>query len=75
MKEAVVGFVYVTAFIVVSWAGGSLIGWAIGSAAKDHADRNPVPVWYCVDGKLYEKFGDTYASVVPARTCVPVSKD
>jgi hypothetical protein len=75
MKDAVAGFLYVIAFIVVSMGCGSIIGWAIGSAAKEYADSRPGPVWYCIEGKLYEKIGDTYTSVVPARTCLPVSKD
>jgi hypothetical protein len=75
MKDALVGFVYVTAFILVSWGCGTLIGLAIGSAAKEYEDRRPVPVWYCIEGKLYEKIGDTYTSIVPARTCLPVTKD
>ena len=33
------------------------------------------PHWYCIEGKLYEKFGDTYASIVPPRTCLPVNKE
>jgi hypothetical protein len=75
MKEAVVGFVYVTAFIVVTWACGTVIGWAISATAKEYTSNQTAPVWYCIEGKLYEKIGDTYASIVPARTCVPVSKD
>jgi len=34
----------------------------------------PAPIWYCIDGHVYEKVGEYYASVVPARTCLPVKE-
>lgn len=75
MKDALVGFIYVAAFIAVSLGCGSIMGWAIGSAAKVYVDKTPAPIWYCIEGKLYEKIGDAYASIVPARTCLPVIED
>lgn len=73
MKDIISGAAFMTAMIV----GGGVVGAGIAHVIMGSTDMAPVehPVWYCIDGKVYEKFGDTYATVVPARSCLPVSKD
>lgn len=72
LMDAIKGFVYVVLFIIIIYGLGSLMGWAIGSAAKEYSTPKQ---WYCIEGKVYEKLGDYYSTVVPARACVPVDKD
>lgn len=60
--------------------GFVLLGWGLGMLAMKilsfGTERlTPQPVWYCIEGKVYEKVGDTYITVVPARTCLPVIKE
>lgn len=59
-------------------AGFVAVGWLLGKLASDYVNTlhtETHPVWYCIDGKLYERFGDVYATVVPARGCLPISTD
>jgi hypothetical protein len=58
--------------IIAGWAMGRLGGLILAPELKRLADP---PVWYCIEGKVYERFGETYATVVPPRECLPVSKD
>jgi len=68
LLDAIKGFVVIVLFVFVAFAVGSFIGVAINA-------KSPAPIWYCIEGKVYEKMGDHYATVVPARACVPVDKD
>lgn len=75
MRDSIEGFFIVVGAIIGVYAFGSLIGLAIGLAAKEYSSNTPPTLWYCIEGKVYEKNGDYYATVVPPRACVPVSKD
>lgn len=76
MKDVLKGVALIFAWV----CGAVLFGWALGQiggmilAPQIERLATP-PLWYCIEGKVYEKFGGTYATVVPARTCLPVSKD
>jgi hypothetical protein len=54
--------------IIVIVALGWVLGWTTSKAV-------PPTYWYFIEGKVYEKMGDYYATVVPARTCISVDKD
>lgn len=77
MKDAFKG----AAIVIASCITAMVLGWGFGQLVShlflnDQIKRiSTPPIWYCIEGKIYEKFGDTYATVVPARSCLPVSKD
>lgn len=75
-KSALTG-AFFSLILIFSFA---LLGWGLGKLggmilAPDIERLVAQPVWYCIEGKVYEKIGDTYVTVVPARTCLPVNKD
>jgi hypothetical protein len=57
---------------LAAFAGLGLSG--LGYTNSNSTETNQ-KVWYCIEGKIYEKFGEHYVTVVPARTCLPVSND
>lgn len=76
MKDALKSLGAVLLFTSVcltgGWAFGQLLGWIFAP----QLNRISAPsVWYCIEGKIYEKISDTYVSVSPARTCLPVNKE
>ena len=72
LMDVIKGLFYVLLVSIAILSGSAFIGWALGTAA---ATKNPPPMWYCIEGKVYEKLGDYYSTVVPARACIPVDKD
>lgn len=61
----------ISGFIMLGWCLGMLAGKLLAPQIERLAER---PIWYCIEGKVYEKIEDTYITVVPSRTCLPVSK-
>lgn len=62
-----------TVLLISSFA---LLGWSLGEIASRYIfDRTERPIWYCIEGKVYEKVSDTYVTVSPARSCLPVIKE
>ena len=59
-------------FVMLGWSLGAIAGKLFAPQIERLAER---PVWYCIEGKVYEKVSDTYVTVVPARTCLPVTKE
>jgi hypothetical protein len=53
--------------------GCGLLGAGVGYAFSAISTRTTV--LYCIEGSVYERVGDTFVTVVPARSCLPVSKD
>ena len=66
-------------FIIAGMVGAVMFGWGLGQLASKFiitpAFNAPQPVWYCIEGKVYEKISDFYVTVNPARSCLPVTKD
>lgn len=71
-KGAAAGIFLIAAFITLGWGLGMLAGKLFAPQIERLVER---PVWYCIEGKVYEKVSDTYVTVVPARTCLPVIKE
>jgi hypothetical protein len=61
--------------IIIVFLCAAFAGWGIGKLSPAEDISNPPKFWYCIEGKVYEQNGDTYITVVPARGCLPVSKD
>lgn len=52
------------------------LGWVLGACVTHYLfTESERPIWYCIDGKVYEKAGDYYSTVVPARTCLLIDTD
>jgi Na+/citrate or Na+/malate symporter len=66
-------------FIIAGMVGAIIFGWGLGAIAGKFfiapALAASPPVWYCIEGKIYEKVSDVYVTVNPARSCLPVIKD
>ena len=72
LTGAFVSVILVFCFALLGWGLGKLGGMILAPDIERIAAQ---PVWYCIEGKVYEKISDTYVTVVPARTCLPVIKD
>lgn len=50
-------------------------GWCLGQyASATMYTAQERPVWYCIEGKIYEKIDQVYVTVSPDRACLPVDK-
>ena len=75
VKEVLKG----ASFVIAGMVGAIVFGWGLGEIASTFiiapGGNKVQPVWYCVEGKIYEKIDDVYVTVNPARSCLPVIKD
>jgi hypothetical protein len=65
-------------WVFLVFFGSILFGWGLGTITSKlifPVQPTVQPVWYCIEGKLYEKISDVYVTVSPARSCLPVIKD
>jgi len=72
LKGAGLAVILIGGFIMLGWGLGMLAGKIFATQIEHLTER---PVWYCIEGKVYEKISDTYITVVPSRTCLPVIKE
>lgn len=72
LKGAGWALLLIPSFVLLGWGFGMLATKILSFGTKRFT---PQPIWYCIEGKVYEKISDTYVTVVPARTCLPVIKE
>lgn len=72
LKGAGCSILIIVGFTMFGWGLGMLAGKLFAPSIERLAER---PMWYCIEGKVYEKISDTYVTVVPSRTCLPVTKE
>lgn len=70
------GIVLVSGILAIGfgWMLGSGASWWILNLHGDQSAQQERPVWFCIEGKIYEKIDQVYVTVSPDRACLPVDK-